>query len=68
MHMPELTLLNLVTTLLRDRVAGLLRADRESGYTTETVIIVAALAVAALAVVAIIATKLNNKANSIDLN
>lgn len=66
--MPELTLLSLVTTLLRHRAAELWRADREGGYTTETVIIVAALAVAALAVVAIIATKLNNKANSINLN
>jgi hypothetical protein len=68
MPMPELTLLNLLARLLRDRVTELFRADREAGYTTETVIIVAALAVAALAVTFIIGTKLRDKANSINLN
>ena len=53
-------------TTLKARWDGL-RRDPEAGYSTETVLVTALLVVAALAVLAIIASKVIAKANSIDM-
>jgi hypothetical protein len=55
------------TLLLRERLATLAAKERDGGFTTETVIIIAALALLAIAVVSIIASKVINKANGINL-
>ncbi|WP_431953437.1 hypothetical protein [Actinacidiphila sp. bgisy167] len=53
---------------LRCQTARLRRRMREDGgYSTETVIVTALLALLALAVVGIIAAKVTSKANGIDL-
>jgi hypothetical protein len=44
------------------------KASKDAGYTTETVIAVALLAALAIAVIAIIAGKITAKANSINLD
>jgi hypothetical protein len=45
----------------------IVKASKDAGYTTETVIGIALLAALAIAVLAIIATKITSKANSINL-
>lgn len=45
----------------------IVKSGKDAGYTTETVIGIALLAALAIAVIAIIATKLTTKANSINL-
>ncbi|MBL1102918.1 hypothetical protein [Streptomyces coffeae] len=49
--------------------AGLVRrhARRDAGYTTETIIVTALLAILTITVIGIITTKVLAKANSIDL-
>jgi hypothetical protein len=46
----------------------MVKATKDAGYTTETVIAIALLAVLAIAVLAIIAAKITAKANSINLD
>ena len=46
----------------------IVRASKDAGYTTETVIGIALLAALAIAVIAIIAAKITAKANSINLD
>ena len=46
----------------------MVRANKDAGYTTETVIGIALLAALAIAVIAIIAAKITAKANSINLD
>jgi len=46
----------------------IVRATKDAGYTTETVITIAILATLALAVVAAIALKVSTKANNINLD
>jgi hypothetical protein len=53
--------------LLRERLEMLANKEKDAGSTTETVIIVAALALLAIAVVTIIANKIMNKVNGINL-
>ncbi|MDH6223658.1 hypothetical protein [Streptomyces sp. MJP52] len=61
------TLAKLRTTA-RDRLAHLRDNPRgDGGYTTETVIVTALLAILAIAVVGIIVAKVTAKANGIDL-
>jgi hypothetical protein len=62
--MPELLYLKVVLTLLRAHVAEL-RQHSEDGYTTETLIITAALALAAAAAVVVIVAKIRSKARQI---
>ena len=45
----------------------IVKASKDAGYTTETVIGIALLAALAIAVLAIIAAKITSKANSINL-
>jgi hypothetical protein len=60
--------LNPVTRRVRARLAEIRHAMRsDAGYTTETVLITALLAILALAVVGIIVAKVTAKAHSIDL-
>ena len=51
---------------LRARLAEL-RRNGDGGYTTETVVVIALLVALAIAAIAIIATKVLAKANSLDL-
>lgn len=67
MHYRLAALLTGTTLYFRERLTSLATRDREGGFTTETVIIVAALALLAIAVVSIITAKVLHKANSIDL-
>jgi hypothetical protein len=60
------TLLSQLTRELHRRWQ-LLRAHRDAGYTTETVVVTAMLIALALLVVAILVAKVTSKANSIDL-
>ncbi|MEU6158817.1 hypothetical protein [Streptomyces sp. NPDC047130] len=53
-------------TITRDRLAHM-RDNPDGGYTTETVIVTALLALLAIAVVGIIVAKVTAKANGIDL-
>jgi hypothetical protein len=46
----------------------IVKAGKDGGYTTETVIAIALLAALAIAVIAIIASKITAKANSINLD
>ena len=62
--MPELTVLGMLMTVLRSRLADM-RDDDRGSPTIETVLIAAGLAAAAIAVVTIIALKVTNKANNI---
>ena len=62
--MPELTVLRMLMTVLRSRLADM-RADDRGSPTIETVLIAAGLAAAAIAAVTIIALKVTNKANNI---
>ena len=62
--MPELTVLRMLMTLLRSRLADM-RDDDRGSPTIETVLIAAGLAAAAIAAVTIIALKVTNKANNI---
>ena len=62
--MPELTVLRMLVTVLRSRLADM-RDDDRGSPTIETVLIAAGLAAAAIAVVTIIALKVTNKANNI---
>ena len=68
MH-PETEILH----FLRDAAASLrtrlawLRRHRDDGYTTETVVVIALLVALAIAAIAIIATKVLAKANSLNL-
>lgn len=53
---------------LRTHIADIRQAaSRDDGYTTETIVVTALLAVLALAVVGIIAAKVTSRANGIDL-
>lgn len=58
--------LRLLWSAVRTR-AELLRRNPDAGYSTETVLVTALLAVAALAVVAVIVAKVTAKANGITL-
>ena len=62
--MPELQIIGLVMTVLRQRLADA-RHDERGSPTIETVLIAAGLAALAIAAVAIIALKVTNKANNI---
>lgn len=62
--MPELLYLKTVVALLRAHVSEL-RRNGEDGYTTETLVITAALALAAVAALTIIVAKIRQKANQI---
>jgi hypothetical protein len=75
--MPLLPFLAYLTTRARERGDELRRKYREfvdarggpdAGYSTETVLVTALLVVLALGVLAVIATKVIAKANSISLN
>ncbi|WP_151898131.1 hypothetical protein [Streptomyces sp. C8S0] len=58
-----------MTHLVRERLAQLReQARRDDGYTTETIVITALLAVLAIAVVGVIVTKVTAKANGISLD
>jgi hypothetical protein len=60
--------LDALARLARDHVAEVRRHARsDAGYTTETIVVTALLAILALSVVGIIATKVLGKANGIDL-
>ena len=66
--MPQLELLSSLIAALRAALAARVGQDDEGGITTtETLILVAALAVAAIAIAAILVNKFTQKANSIDL-
>jgi hypothetical protein len=55
-----------VWTVLKTRWA-LLRREPEAGYTTETVVVTAALVVVALAIIAVLVSKVTSKVSGIDL-
>lgn len=59
-------LLSRLAAEIRRRVHAL-RATRDSGYTTETVVVTAVLVTLALIVVTILAAKVYGKANTINL-
>lgn len=61
-----LTLLSCLTTELRRRWRTL-RATNDAGYATETVVVVALLVAVAITVLGIIADKVVDKANGINL-
>jgi Flp pilus assembly pilin Flp len=61
---PELTVLRVLVTMLRLRLADM-RNDERGSPTIETVLIAAGLAAAAIAAVTIIALKVTSKANNI---
>ena len=65
MVFPELTIIQRTIQLLRHRLT-IARAEPEAGYSTEAVIVIALLAAMAIAAVAIIATKVLTKANSVN--
>jgi len=58
--------LRLAAALLRTRLAEA-RRNRDAGYTTETVLVIALLVALALAAIAIITAKVLAKANSLNL-
>lgn len=62
--LPELILLRHLVRLIHDRWQAV-RATREAGYTTETVVVTALLVAMAIAVIAIIVTKVTATANNI---
>ena len=62
--MPELQVIGLVWSVLRQRLADA-RHDERGSPTIETVLIAAGLAAIAIAAVAVIAVKVTNKANNI---
>lgn len=64
--MGHLTFLTLIAQHLRRRWQQL-REEPDAGYSTEAVLITALLVVVALAAVAVIAAKVMDKANSINL-
>ncbi|AOR31037.1 hypothetical protein BFF78_08270 [Streptomyces fodineus] len=60
--------LDLLARLVRAHLAELRRQARsDAGYTTETIVVTALLAILGLTVVGIIVAKVTAKANSIDL-
>ncbi|MEE4590979.1 hypothetical protein V2J94_03545 [Streptomyces sp. DSM 41524] len=60
--------LRIIAVVLRDHAARVRRrAHGDAGYTTETVVVTALLAVLAITVVGIIVGKVLGKAHSIDL-
>lgn len=60
--------LDIVARVVRARLAEVRRRARsDAGYTTETIVVTALLAILALAVVGIVVAKVTAKANSIDL-
>ena len=61
-----LRFLRSTAAVLRARLAKL-RRNGDGGYTTETVVVIALLVALAIAAIAIIATKVLAKANSLDL-
>jgi hypothetical protein len=64
-----LFIIDFLVTEIRHRWR-MVRASKDAGYTTETVIgiaLLAALAIAVIAIIAIIAAKVTAKANSINL-
>lgn len=63
---PDLHVLTAVVAALRYRLTEV-RAARDAGYSTETVLVVGALATLALAVLGIITAKVLAKANAINL-
>jgi hypothetical protein len=63
----EIELLKLLAARLRTKVTELRRAPADAGYTTETVIVTALLVALCIAAMAIIAAKVKNKANVLDL-
>jgi len=65
-HVP-LFIIEFLVTEIRHRWR-MVRASKDAGYTTETVIGIALLAALAIAVIAIIAAKITAKANSINLD
>ena len=60
----EFQMIRAMARALRDRLAAA-RADPDAGYSTEAVVVTALLVALAIAAVAIIATKVLAKANSI---
>jgi len=62
-----LFIIDFLVTEIRHRWR-MVRASKDAGYTTETVIGIALLAALAIAVIAIIAAKITSKANSINLD
>ena len=62
-----LFLIDFLVTEIRQRWR-MVRASKDAGYTTETVIGIALLAALAIAVIAIIAAKVTAKANNINLD
>lgn len=60
-----LTTISLLWGCIRDQIHRLCRDQR--GYTTETVLVTAALVVLALAVIGILVTVVIDKANSIEM-
>lgn len=63
---PGFEYLHTVTAFLSSRAARL-RETNDSGYTTETVVVIALLVAMAIAVIAIITAKVIAKANSLNL-
>jgi small-conductance mechanosensitive channel len=61
-----LELLRATASVLRARLAAA-RRTRDAGYTTETVVVTALLVALAIAAIAIIVTKVLNKANGLNL-
>jgi hypothetical protein len=64
--MPVLLYIRLAAAVLRGRLTQA-RRDREAGYTTETVVVIALLVALAIAAIAIITAKVLAKANSLNL-
>ena len=62
-----LFIIDFLVTKIRHRWR-MVRASKDAGYTTETVIGIALLAALAIAVIAIIAAKVTAKANNINLD
>jgi Na+-driven multidrug efflux pump len=61
-----LELLRAAASVLRARLAAA-RRTRDAGYTTETVVVTALLVALAIAAIAIIVTKVLDKANGLNL-
>jgi small-conductance mechanosensitive channel len=61
-----LELMRATASVLRARLAAA-RRTRDAGYTTETVVVTALLVALAIAAIAIIVTKVLNKANGLNL-
>ncbi len=53
---------------IRTQRRRLVRSYRDDGYSAETILVVSLLVVLAIGVIAIIAKKITDKANSIDLD